>query len=135
MTEQEAINALLEALNQENPPSAKTRVFRVLYFISFVLIPTVGGAIIGVPLFLILLIVQYILEGSINPRFYFYGANPIYAQRFIQVCSLAWIICVAGAIFIVLGGKATGIDVLVMIGAAIAYAVYIRVLKFILVGI
>ena len=53
------------------------RIFRVLYFISLLLTPTIIGAVVGIPLFVFLLVLQYILYGVINPHFVFKNADRI----------------------------------------------------------
>ncbi|EOH0253872.1 TPA: hypothetical protein ACJE1R_000309 [Campylobacter coli] len=52
------------------------RVLRVLFILSFIADLTIIGLFVGIPLFLILWGIQYIIYGEKNPFFVFAKHNP-----------------------------------------------------------
>ncbi|HIC4155408.1 TPA: hypothetical protein ACW4YZ_001896 [Campylobacter jejuni] len=52
------------------------RVLRVLFILSFITDLTIIGLFVGIPLFLILWGIQYIIYGEKNPFFVFAKHNP-----------------------------------------------------------
>lgn len=138
MTEKEAINALMEAfeIDYQPPEDKKLKYFRFLYVVSLVLTPTVIGALVGVPVFLFLLIFQYIIFGEINPHFTFRNTDKAYAERFVIVCCFLWTIALVIGIGVLIFDwrhirvSEVGVNILIYI----AYAVYINFISYVLRG-
>ncbi|MGG7073215.1 hypothetical protein U5B43_02975 [Campylobacter sp. 9BO] len=113
------------------------RIFRVLYFICIILTATVLGGIIGIPLFIITLITQYIIFGSINPNFVFVDADKKISIKFVNFCWKMWGLLAVIYLFVsvLFGAKETFYtEWYYLVIIFFSYAVYISIVSKILLG-
>ncbi|MGG7047984.1 MULTISPECIES: hypothetical protein [unclassified Campylobacter] len=104
----------------------KMRIFRALYFICIILTATAFGGIIGIPLFIITLITQYIIFGSINPNFVFVDMDKKILIKFINFCWKMWDLLAVIYLFVsVFEAKEFDPDGYYLIVAFVSYAIYI----------
>ena len=115
------------------------RLFRVLYFISLLLSATIIGSLIGIPLFLILLITQYIIYGNFNPHFMFESENKQYekSEIFLLLCYFV-LFCFPFFGILLLKFRILNIynkdDIFIFFGFCFGYFLYIVFTQYVLIG-